>query len=147
MNHLSKEYLGEISYPQVFQRGKSLFENGEVTDIEVSEKEVTAKVIGSKVYKTKMTFLQTGEPIFLCTCPYDYGGICKHSVALGLAVINENISLNKISVESDSDKKQHFENIDELIKTASQNQKDEFLKDILSENSLLTTRFKGVYRR
>ncbi|MEJ7666803.1 MAG: hypothetical protein WKG07_48525 [Hymenobacter sp.] len=32
--------------------------------------------------------LAAAGPEFSCSCPYEFGGLCKHGVALGLAVLD-----------------------------------------------------------
>ena len=48
-----------------------------------------AKVDGSETYKVKILDAPNGIQAN-CTCPYDYEGICKHIVAVGLNIISGN---------------------------------------------------------
>ena len=49
----------------------------------------TAKVDGSETYKVEIFDAPNGIHTN-CTCPYDYEGICKHIVAVGLNIISGN---------------------------------------------------------
>ena len=44
-----------------------------------------AEVWGSELYRVQVTFSPTGSLGATCTCPYDWGGWCKHIVAALLA--------------------------------------------------------------
>ena len=49
----------------------------------------TAKVDGSETYKVEIVDGPSGIQA-VCTCPYNYEGICKHIVAVGLNIIGGN---------------------------------------------------------
>ncbi len=51
----------------------------------------TAKVDGSETYKVEITESPNGIEAD-CTCPYDYEGICKHIVAVGLNILSGNFT-------------------------------------------------------
>ncbi|GAA3996197.1 hypothetical protein GCM10022408_03490 [Hymenobacter fastidiosus] len=73
-----------------FSRGQAYFEVGAVGRVRhrVEDDYFSAFVRGSIDYSVALTL--TGEgPDFWCDCPYDHEGICKHCVALGLAVLNK----------------------------------------------------------
>ncbi len=48
-----------------------------------------ARVTGSYNYRVTLDLADDTAPEFTCSCPYDFGGLCKHAVALGVAVINQ----------------------------------------------------------
>jgi uncharacterized Zn finger protein len=68
-----------------FERGQGYLD--EVEDLEIAGKEITASVYGSSKYRVRLTFGAEGL-IADCTCPHSREGFfCKHSVAVGLSVL------------------------------------------------------------
>ena len=84
----TREYLQSLATATVFSRGKEYFKAGNVGRITREGDKFTAKVHGSYPYKVQLT-LKAGGAKLKCNCPYDFDGICKHAVALGLAVLKE----------------------------------------------------------
>ena len=102
MSELKIEKLAEAVPGAVFYEGEKLFEEGAVSNVVSSTNIVTAKVQGSKRYHTVIKFLDNGNISFSCSCPYDRG-VCKHSIALALAVSNDSDILNKVGNESEGE--------------------------------------------
>ncbi|SMB87723.1 zinc finger SWIM domain protein [Hymenobacter roseosalivarius DSM 11622] len=73
-----------------FSRGRAYFEEGAVGRVrhQADDNLFSATVSGSDDYTVELTLTPDG-PDFFCDCPYDYDGICKHCVALGLTVLEE----------------------------------------------------------
>jgi hypothetical protein len=84
----TREYLQSLATATVFNRGKDYFRSKSVGRITRAGDKFTAKVHGSYPYKVQLT-LRPGGAKLKCNCPYDFDGICKHAVALGLAVLAE----------------------------------------------------------
>jgi uncharacterized Zn finger protein len=71
-----------------FVRGLKYFQMGNVTDLEQFGNKITATVEGTRDYTvTIRTDIKTITAT--CTCPYDWGGYCKHIVAT-LIALSEN---------------------------------------------------------
>lgn len=77
------------------------FERGEeyqdaVSKLQKQGNKYTATVHGTEKYKVEV--VESADDIYThCTCPYDYEGICKHIVAVGLNIVEENyIEMNSI---------------------------------------------------
>lgn len=86
---LTRQYLKSLASAASFERGEDYFRDGSVGGISREADTFTAKVRGSYGrYKVKLTLQPVGVRL-RCTCPYDFGGICKHAVALGLAVLKK----------------------------------------------------------
>jgi len=68
---------------QTIQKGRDLFINGLVNFIDFDEKKDKRKftVKGSEMYTVYIKGLSRNDVDTSCTCPFDWGGICKHSVA------------------------------------------------------------------
>jgi len=81
-----------LSTSKIFERGKKYQHQGRVTNIKFkkSNKFIIAKAIveGSDDYNTQIKWdAQTGElRTYKCDCPYDWGDMCKHVVALMLEI-------------------------------------------------------------
>jgi hypothetical protein len=84
----TREYLQALAPATVFGRGKDYFRSKSVGRITREGDKFTAKVHGSYSYKVQLT-LRPGGARLKCNCPYDFEGICKHAVALGLAVLEK----------------------------------------------------------
>lgn len=71
----------------IWERGVDLYESGAVTNlVEESGGRWTANVQGT--YRYRLWIKLDGEEIedFECNCPYDHGPVCKHIVAMSLAM-------------------------------------------------------------
>jgi hypothetical protein len=84
----TRAYLQSLATATSFSRGKDCFRSGSVGRLTREGNKFTAKVHGSYPYKVQLTLKADGAKL-TCNCPYDYEGICKHAVALGLAVLQE----------------------------------------------------------
>lgn len=76
----------------IIKRGKEYFNNDQVAFLEETKKgHWVANVIGKEEYNVE---IQIGSKNSikkkLCDCPYDYGDVCKHVVAVLYAILEEN---------------------------------------------------------
>ncbi|WP_020606076.1 SWIM zinc finger family protein [Spirosoma spitsbergense] len=85
---LTKTILQQLANPSSYSKGESYFRNSYVRRIKRSGNTFTGNVEGSELYSVSLT-IGGVEPDFSCDCPYNFEGICKHSVAFGLAVIDQ----------------------------------------------------------
>lgn len=79
--------------PKIVERGLDYYKNGDVRKLEkVGENEFSAVVFGTEKYSVYVKF--NGETIIEheCDCPYDYGDVCKHKVAVFYQIRNGNFS-------------------------------------------------------
>lgn len=75
---------------KVLSRGLSYFQNGHVTYCEeIAPGVFEAVVEGTEDYEVRLTFRRNKLKEFSCTCPYDYGDMCKHIVAVLYYLTNE----------------------------------------------------------
>jgi uncharacterized Zn finger protein len=92
---------GTIS--QSFARGEDYVRSGAVSEIARRGTLLTAQVEGNdqSVYQIAVTLLEDGRiGSATCTCPYDWGGYCKHIVAVLLTALH---SADEITVKPDMD--------------------------------------------
>lgn len=71
-----------------FEKGKAYFEDGLVSKLRKDGEEFTATVTGNKPYRVRLRF-DHDELTYFCSCPYDFGGVCKHVVAAILAFASD----------------------------------------------------------
>ena len=73
-----------------FERGKGYFDSGMVEEVIQRGDRLFAEVLGTDedAYRIGITF-QGDDFTATCTCPYDWGGYCKHVVAVLLAFLHE----------------------------------------------------------
>ena len=85
----TKQQIKQLANNTSYQRGVEYFESGAVRKISREGNTFEANVSGSSKYRVSLEIEKGGDLDFECSCPYDHDGICKHSVALGLAVLAE----------------------------------------------------------
>src|SRR5262245_49064962 len=88
---LSEAAIRSHAAPDSFSRGQSYFESGAVADLALRGNILQGHVEGSQYtpYRINITFDQGGVTSASCTCPYDWGGWCKHIVAVLLTCLYE----------------------------------------------------------
>ncbi len=120
---LLKEYKNENSYPKIRERAKSI----KVIEIYASKTGYSFKYKGTRnnPYLIRIQFINNIK--CLCSCPYDFGGLCKHIVASIDYIINE--------VEKPILNKDLFGNNIPINKTQKVNEK---IININLENHLIT---------
>ncbi|MFW6007061.1 MAG: SNF2-related protein [Bacillota bacterium] len=83
--------------PTIYMRGMNYYKNNRVLSCKVSQKSKTefhlrAKISGTKQYSVKIDLEIDEENILFenqCSCPYDWGDVCKHVVAVLLKFFYE----------------------------------------------------------
>ena len=76
--------------PQSFQRGKALYEDDAISHASLQGNRLSGDCEGTSApyYRVRVTLDEAGIREADCTCPYEYGGYCKHIVALLLAYLH-----------------------------------------------------------
>lgn len=81
--------LQDLVPSKIFDRGAAYYyEDDAVGRIKQKGNVFKAKVIGTDTYRVELTVHPAGPPEIYCDCPYDHGDVCKHGIALGLAVLD-----------------------------------------------------------
>jgi uncharacterized Zn finger protein len=88
---LTEARVRKLASAQSFERAKSYYRNEAILEPVRQGMDLRARCEGSayEPYKVSATLDQHGVENVSCTCPYDWGGACKHSVALLLTYIHE----------------------------------------------------------
>jgi uncharacterized Zn finger protein len=89
---ISKEMIRALASAESFARGRSYASDGAVSDLLRRGDRLTAEVEGSEFepYQVSIGLHGDGVADAHCTCPYDWGGYCKHIVAVLLKFADEN---------------------------------------------------------
>lgn len=78
---------------KIVERGFRYFKDGYVARLEkVGEGEFGAVVLGSEKYEIFVRFNDKTIIEHECDCPYDWGDVCKHKVAVFYAIRNGNFA-------------------------------------------------------
>lgn len=86
---LTETAVRQLATDQSFSRGRAYYANGYVLSLLRRGDTLYAEVEGShyEPYEVTVTFDDEGIEDTYCTCPYDWGGVCKHVVAVLLKAI------------------------------------------------------------
>ncbi|MDR2118740.1 MAG: SWIM zinc finger family protein [Tannerellaceae bacterium] len=109
----------------IFERGEDYYENDMVDNVEHDYPDTwTAEVEGSDLYTVEIKM--NGDEIVSwdCDCPYDYGDICKHAVAV-LLYIKDNKKSHPVTIEIPTPPQQ--EQLNEILKHVNQKELTSFL--------------------
>ncbi|MEO6423478.1 MAG: DUF6880 family protein [Candidatus Nitrotoga sp.] len=91
---LSKD-IKKLAGAAYYARGKGYFEQGLVRSLDENDDEITAYVEGTYEYEVRL-WEENNELCYECSCPVgqDYE-FCKHCVAVGLAVLAQDVPENQ----------------------------------------------------
>lgn len=95
---ITEEQIQERCTKKVFARGEGYFYNESIENPMFHGWTLTANCYGSEVepYCVSVTLAPTGIADAECSCPYDWGGDCKHIVALLLTYVHEPDEIHSI---------------------------------------------------
>jgi len=88
----TEEDIRNLTTGQSFTRGQRYYRDGAVSDLVLRGNRLTAQVTGSSYepYQVCVNLNQDGKiESASCTCPYEWGGFCKHIVAVLLAALHD----------------------------------------------------------
>lgn len=123
---------------KILKKGLDYYEQDAVDDLEkVSSGLWCAIVHGSESYIVKVSTNKTRIKSWDCNCPYDYGPICKHVVAVFYAISNEIIVLKKVSKKKTHTKDKTLE----IFKKADKKGLQDFITSQFRESRGLKSAF------
>jgi uncharacterized Zn finger protein len=87
---VSEELILTKATDKSFQRGRGYYDSGMVESVVQRGSRLFAEVLGNEedLYHVGVTFQDEDFSAF-CTCPYDWGGYCKHIVATLLTFVHD----------------------------------------------------------
>jgi uncharacterized Zn finger protein len=88
---LTEAMVQALAYDKTFERGKRYYLGGAVSETTRQGLELRGECAGSEYepYEISVTLAARGVANISCTCPYEHGGICKHTVALLLTYVHK----------------------------------------------------------
>ncbi|MBU0713120.1 hypothetical protein KJ762_14435 [bacterium] len=134
---LTIDYIQEKSSERSFNRGEEYYEIGNVKKLTSKDGVFSAIVSGTNYYKVEVV-CKDENFLFNCSCPFDFGGLCKHSVAVGLAIINGDYR----EVKTPENKPEKSNTIEELMQVATTEETRTFLKKILEKSDIYVDEFE-----
>jgi Uncharacterized conserved protein len=97
---LNRETIRSLCTEQSFERGVGYFKAGWVKVVDASPSRVKAVVSGTDDYRVETNL--DDQISATCTCPYDWGGYCKHIVATMLAVVHDDEKVEALIEEKET---------------------------------------------
>ncbi|MEA5480546.1 SWIM zinc finger family protein [Pseudanabaena galeata UHCC 0370] len=79
---ISESMIRQNASDKSFERGKEYARSQAVRDLFLRDQILQASVAGSTYYRVSIGFSDRGIQTAKCSCPYDFGGWCKHIVAV-----------------------------------------------------------------
>ena len=88
---LTLEQIQQRCTEQSFARGLDYFQEGAIDNTVLHAYTLSATCEGTDIdpYRVTVELMPTGIASTYCSCPYDWGGDCKHIVALLLTYVHE----------------------------------------------------------
>lgn len=129
-----------------FERGSDYYDQGRVKKV-VNQKNIfEGQVKGTSTYEVKL--IADGHSLdFTCNCTYQMGGICKHCVAMGLAILDGEYELVREDTKTVSENPiqmpmlSHTYTFEEIFYIAKDELKAQFLHQLLMQNENLQHEF------
>jgi uncharacterized Zn finger protein len=79
---ITEAKIRKLATAQSFDRGQQYYHNGAITSPTRQDNRIWADCYGSELYQLSATLTASDVTDLCCSCPYDWGGACKHEVAL-----------------------------------------------------------------
>ena len=128
-NPFSEDLAFSVSKFSSFEKGKEYFKDGLVEKIWQDGKEYKANVRGNELYHVTL-FFEDEKLKYTCTCPYDFGGACKHVIGSILAFASD----KKYTTPSSNNHQKNDEEIKNLLHGSTPGDLKAFLSKILKKN-------------
>lgn len=94
---LTEEDIQDIATEKSFERGEELYYSGAISGTYRKENTLYGKCEGSEINPYELEIDFDGDEIdAFCSCPYDWGGLCKHLVAFMLTFVFEEEKFNEL---------------------------------------------------
>jgi hypothetical protein len=134
MNIPLSQFL-QLTDKTILDRGRDYFRNGHVISFEeIQPGEYEAVVEGTEDYLVNLTVIDGSLEDCSCTCPYDYGSVCKHIVAAVMYLQKEDPGFQEppkgknIVKKPAAKKKSVSEQADEMLDSLSHDDLKDFIK-------------------
>lgn len=119
-------------------RGRTYYRAGRVGDAKWDGTVLKAKVRGTRMYRVEIEDGGGGDFPYYCTCPYDWGGACKHVVAVLLHALEHGAEVFRPAMEARAE-------VESMLEAASPAYALKFLAAEMEADPPLAKRFgKGI---
>lgn len=89
----------EVIDPVILQRGRTYYLEGAVSRLQQQVLGWSAVVEGSQSYEVEVCEDESGRLSWYCSCPYDYGPVCKHLAAVLFGIRDMDVFTGKQDVQ------------------------------------------------
>jgi uncharacterized Zn finger protein len=89
MNTLTEDMIRSYTSDQSFERGHEYYHSGTIYNAIREGNTLLADCEGTYTYHLRVELDEGGIQSASCTCPYEFGGYCKHIVALLLTYVHQ----------------------------------------------------------
>ena len=140
---ITHQSLESLASAGSFARGENYYYSDLVGKVVFDGQRFTAKVQGTYWYQVEISGSPTATYAH-CSCPYDWGGICKHIVAVGLAILDGKFNDASDDYENTEVKEKNqvlLDNFDTLFDRTENSTKTGFLQQLLAQNTQLKQQF------
>jgi uncharacterized Zn finger protein len=86
---INESIIRQNSSDKSFARGKEYARSQSVRDLVLRDQTLQASVAGSSYYRVSIGFSDRDIQSAQCSCPYNFGGWCKHIVAVLLVAMEQ----------------------------------------------------------
>jgi uncharacterized Zn finger protein len=87
---LNQNAIRRLTTPETYTKGQEYYRTGSIIDAVRRDNVLEATCRGSELYRVTATLNANDDVInATCTCPYDWGGYCKHIIALLLTYFHK----------------------------------------------------------
>ncbi|OYU83079.1 MAG: hypothetical protein CFE24_12995 [Flavobacterium sp. BFFFF2] len=128
----------------ILKKGFTYFMDGAITEFsEISNGEYEAIVSGTEEYIVQLEIKNNTIIAQNCDCPYDFGPVCKHVVAVIFFMQREELDLNQTPINKQKNKKVKSVNqqVKELLKNISHNELIGFVEESCKKNKKFKNSF------
>ena len=128
-----------------FERGSDYYDQGRVKKVVNHKNIFEGQVKGTSLYDVKL--IADGHSLdFTCNCTYQMGGICKHCVAMGLAILDGEYEQIREDHKAMSNMPSvpmlsHTYTFEEIFYLTKDELKAQFLHQLLAQNETLQHEF------
>jgi uncharacterized Zn finger protein len=130
---ITEDLIREHASPESFRRGEDYYQRGAVLSLIRRGNMLQAEVAGSDFapYDVRVSFDEAGVMYAGCSCPYEWGGWCKHIVAALLAQVHEPETV------------QDLPTLEETLSTLDRDQLQDLLVKLVERDPPLTGVIEG----
>ncbi len=128
---ITESVICKLASPQSLGKGYLYYEDGSVVKVWSAKNVYHAQVEGSRLYEVTISG-KNGAVEADCSCPYDWGGACKHIVAAMLAICHDG-KIKKLKDDAPDIKK--------LVEKVDATRLKKFLLDALTADEKLLKYF------